>query len=143
MNLKDLLAITGKPGLYKTVGQNKTSLIVESLNDGKKMPVYSAHKISALEDISIYTYEEDIPLKVVFGKIFEKEEGGKAIDHKSSSAELKSYMSEVLPDYDEDRVYTSDLKKIFNWYNNLHDNDLLSREEEENEETPADSDSEE
>ncbi len=143
MDLKDLLAITGKPGLYKTVGQNKTSLIVESLNDGKKMPVYSAHKISALEDISIYTYEEDVPLKEVFGKIYEKEDGGKAISHKSSSAELKSYMTEVLPDFDEDRVYTSDLKKIFSWYNNLHDNNLLNKAEEASEEPSTDSDSEE
>jgi len=144
MDLKDLLAITGKPGLYKTVGQNKTSLIVESLNDGKKMPVYSAHKISALEDISIYTYEEDVPLKQVFGKIYEKENGGKAISHKSSANELRGYMQEVLPDYDEDRVYTSDLKKIFNWYNNLHDNDLLKVEATAAEEDKAaDSDSEE
>ena len=147
MDLKDLLAITGKPGLYKTVGQNKTSLIVESLNDGKKMPVYSAHKISALEDISIYTYEKDVPLRQVFIKIYEKEDGGKAIDHKASAKELKEYMTEVLPDFDEERVYTSDLKKIFNWYNNLHDNDLLKAEEKaeesEEKEVSADSDSEE
>ncbi len=125
MDLKDLLAISGKPGLYKTVGQNKNSLIVESLIDKKKMPVYSAHKISALDDISIYTYEEDIPLKEVFIKIAEKENGGKAISHKSSAAELKAYMSEVLPDYDEERVYVSDLKKVFNWYNSLQENNLI------------------
>lgn len=129
MDLKDLLSISGKPGLYRTVGQNKNSLIVESIQDGKKMPVYSAHKISALEDISIYTYEEDIPLKEVFSKIMEKENGGQAISHKSSNSELKEYMSEVLPDYDEDRVYTSDLKKIFSWYNNLQENNLLVVEE--------------
>jgi hypothetical protein len=80
MDLKDLLAITGKPGLYKTVGQNKSSLIVESLTDGKKIPVYSANKISALEDISVYTYEEDIPLKKVFALIAEKESGGKILN---------------------------------------------------------------
>ena len=136
MELKDLLSISGKPGLYKMVAQNKTSLIVESLIDGKKMPVYSANKISALEDISIYTYEEDIPLASVFQKIWDKENGGKAIDHKSQGGELKSYMTEVLPDYDEDRVYTSDLKKIFNWYNNLHENNLLiSKDSSESEET--------
>lgn len=125
MDLKDLLAITGKPGLYKTVGQNKSSLIVESLTDGKKMPVYSANKISALEDISIYTYEEDIPLKKVFSLIAEKENGGKAISHNASAEELRNYMSEVLPDFDQERVYTSDIKKIFNWYNNLHENNLI------------------
>ncbi len=131
MNLKDLLSISGKPGLYRTVGQNKNSLIVVSISDGKKMPVYSAHKISALEDISIYTYEEDIPLKDVFSKIVEKENGGKAISHKASSKELKEYMTAVLPDFDEDRVYTSDLKKIFGWYNSLQENDLLHLPEEE------------
>jgi len=130
MDLKDLLAITGKPGLYKTVGQNKSSLIVESLIDGKKIPVYSANKISALEDISVYTYEEDIPLKKVFALIAEKENGGKAITPKASSEELKSYMREVLPDFDQDRVYTSDLKKIFNWYNNLHEHGLITLDEE-------------
>lgn len=143
MELKDLLSISGKPGLYKTVGQNKNSLIVESLTDGKKIPVYSAHKISALEDISIYTYEEDIPLKEVFTKILEKEDGGKAIDHKSSAAELKAYMNEVLPDFDEDRVYTSDLKKIFGWYNNLHENGFLSLSDAETEETAEDNSSSE
>ena len=126
MDLKDLLAITGKPGLYKTVGQNKSSLIVESLTDGKKMPVYSAHKISALDDISIYTYDEDIPLKKVFSLISIKENGGKAISHKSSSEELRNYMEEVLPDFDQDRVYTSDLKKIFSWYNNLQENNFIT-----------------
>jgi len=130
MNLKDLLAISGKPGLYKSVGQNKNSLIVESLIDGKKMPVYSAHKISALEDISIYTYEEDVPLKEVFQKIYDKENGGSAIDHKSAGGELKNYMREVLPDFDEERVYNSDLKKMFSWYNSLHKADLLNLEEE-------------
>lgn len=130
MDLKDLLAITGKPGLYKTVGQNKSSLIVESLTDGKKIPVYSANKISALEDISVYTYEEDIPLKKVFTLIAEKESGGKAITPKASSEELKNYMREVLPDFDQDRVYTSDLKKIFNWYNNLQEHGLITLGEE-------------
>lgn len=147
MNLKDLLAISGKPGLYKSIGQNKNSLIVESLIDGKKLPVYTAHKISALEDISIYTYDADIPLAEVFTAIYEKENGGEAIHHKSSGNELKAYMEEVLPDYDEDRVYTSDLKKIFNWYNQLHKHGMLNRaadtEEEETKEAPEEtSDSE-
>ncbi len=130
MNLKDLLAISGKPGLFKSIGQNKNSLIVESLIDGKKLPVYTAHKISALEDISIYTYETDVPLADVFQAIYKKENGGACISHKSSSQELKIYMQEVLPDFDEDRVYTSDIKKILNWYNQLHTHDLLKADAE-------------
>jgi len=141
MNLKDLLSISGKPGLYRSIGQNKTSLIVESLIDGKKIPVYTAHKISALEDISIYTHDTDVPLTEVFKTIYKKENGGECISHKSPSNELKTYMQEILPDFDEDRVYTSDIKKIFNWYNQLHGHDLLNQEEEKSEnseEKPAD-----
>lgn len=148
--LKDLLSISGKPGLYKVVTQSKNSLIVESLNDGKKMPVYSAHKISALEDISIYTYSDDVPLGEIYQDIYDKENGGKTINPKKSSAEqLRDYMVEVLPDYDEDRVYQSDLKKLFGWYNILHDHDLLKvAEADEEENSPSaeeveDNDSEE
>ncbi|MFZ6052887.1 DUF5606 family protein [Halocola ammonii] len=140
--LKDLLSISGKPGLFKVVTQSKNSLIVESLNDGKKMPVYAAHKISALEDISIYTYSDDVPLAEVYQEIYDKEEGGKAIDPKKSSAqEMRDYMVQVLPDYDEDRVYQSDLKKLFSWYNLLHDHNLLevAKEEESEDEEPAES----
>ncbi len=133
MNLKDILSISGKPGLFKLVASSKNSVIVQSLIDGKKTPVHAAHKISSLEDISIYTYEEDIPLAQVFQNIFDKEDGGKTIDHKSDSATLRSYMTEVLPDYDEDRVYNSDLKKLFQWYNVMHENNLLESEEEDSE----------
>jgi len=124
--LKDLLSISGKPGLYKVLTQSKNSLIVESLEDGKKMPVYAAHKISALEDISIYTYSDDVPLGEVYQEIYDKESGGKAIEPKKASAkEMRDYMVQVLPDYDEERVYQSDLKKLFNWYNSLHKHNLL------------------
>jgi hypothetical protein len=128
MSLSQIITISGKPGLYKSIGQNKNSLIVESLIDGKKIPVYAAHKISALEDISIYTYDTDIPLTQVFQAIYKKENGGECISHKSAGGELKNYMKEVLPDYDEDRVYTSDIKKIFNWYNQLHGHGMLEAE---------------
>ena len=131
MALKDILAISGKPGLYKFISQGRNGIIVESLTDNKRIHVPATAKISALEDIAIFTDEEEVPLQNVFKKINEKEEGGKTIDHKSSPEELKSYMTDVLPNYDKDRVYVSDLKKLYQWYNILHDLDLLTFEEEE------------
>jgi hypothetical protein len=117
MNLTGIIAISGKPGLYKVVAQGKNNIIVESLIDGKKSPAYSTDRISALEDISIYTYEEDIPLREVFESIYKKEDGKLAPSHKDSLDKLTSYLEEVLPDYDKDRVYPSDIKKLFQWYN--------------------------
>jgi hypothetical protein len=131
MNLRDILSIAGKSGLYKLSAQSNNRIIVESLENGKKMPVQATNKVSALEDISIYTYEDDLPLGEVFQKIKAKENGGKAIHHKSSGSELRNYMEEVLPDYDEERVYDSDLKKLFQWYNILQENGLLEEEEKE------------
>lgn len=134
--LKGILAISGHPGLFKMVSNSKNALIVESLIDKKRMPAYATSKISALEDIAIFTYEGDVQLSEVFKNIKEKEEGGKAISHKSSGNELKSYLSEVLPNYDEERVYVSDMKKIFQWYNLLQEQGLLEEldKEEETEE---------
>nr|WP_321410138.1 DUF5606 domain-containing protein [uncultured Carboxylicivirga sp.] len=123
--LKGLLAISGQRGLFKMVSQAKNSIIVESLLDGKRIPAYATSRISALEDISIYTEEEDVKLSDVFRAIYAKENGGKAIDVKSSGNELKKYFEEVLPSYDKDRVYVSDIKKVLTWYNLLVENDLL------------------
>ena len=134
--LKGILAISGQPGLFKLIAESKNNIIVESMETGKRMPAYSTTKISALEDIAIYTDTDDIPLKDVFKAINEKEDGGKSISHKSSGNELKKYFGEVLPDYDRERVYVSDIKKVVLWYNILHDKDLLDfSEEEENDET--------
>lgn len=134
MDLSGVISISGKPGLYKVVAQSKNNIIVESLKDGKRTPAYSTDRISALDDISIYTYEEDIPLKDVYTAIFKKEDGKKAPSHKESLNKLTSYLLEVLPNYDEDRVYPSDIKKLFQWYNLLHDAGLVSADEEEKEE---------
>ncbi|MBS2100036.1 DUF5606 family protein [Carboxylicivirga linearis] len=123
--LKGLLAISGQRGLFKMVSQAKNSIIVESLLDGKRIPAYATSRISALEDISIYTEEEDVKLADVFKAIYEKEDGGKAIDPKSSGNELKNYFEEILPSYDKDRVYVSDIKKVLTWYNILIENDLI------------------
>lgn len=134
MDLSGVISISGKPGLFKVVAQSKNNIIVESLKDGKRTPAYSTDRISALDDISIYTYEDDIPLKEVYIGIFKKEDGGKAPSHKESLNKLTEYLLEVLPNYDEDRVYPSDIKKLFQWYNILHDAGLVTAEEEEKEE---------
>ena len=125
MNLENILAISGKPGLFRMLSNSGRSIIVESLLDGKRMPVQATHKVSALQDISIFTYDEDVPLSEVFDKIQEFAGDEPAISHKSSGEELRDYMGEVLPKFDEDRVYPSDLKKLFQWYNLLHKHDLL------------------
>ena len=131
MNLAGIISISGKPGLSKIVSQTRTGLIVESLLDGKRTPVHGAERVSSLEDISIYTYEEDILLKDVFSKMFKAANGGAVLSHKSSAAELSAYLKKVLPTYDEERVYTSDIKKLVQWYNLLHSKNLLIEEKEE------------
>jgi hypothetical protein len=138
MDLSGIISISGKPGLFKVVAQAKNNIIVESLLDGKRSPAYSTDRISALEDISIYTYEEDKPLAEVFQVIYEKEKGGKVISHKESLNKLTKYLLEVLPNYDEDRVYSSDIKKLFQWYNILHKaGELKAEEKEEEKKAPA------
>ena len=127
--LKDILSISGYGGLYKFISQGRTGIIVEALEDKKRMNASATAKISALEDIAIFTDVEDIPLKDVFKAIYDKENGGESINHKSSANELKDYFAEVLPDYDRDRVYVSDIKKVINWYNVLHKFDMLNFEE--------------
>ena len=117
--LKEILSISGKPGLQKLVSNSSNALIVESLIDGKRFPAYSNAKIIALEDISIYTETEDMPLKDVFKRMYDKEEGKQALSHKESNDKIVSYFSEIVPEYDKDRVYTSDMKKIIQWYNLL------------------------
>lgn len=137
MDLKGILAISGHQGLYKLISQAKNSIIVESLIDKTRMPAYASTKISALEDIAIYTETEEVPLKDVFKNIFDKEKGNQSISHKSSNEEIKSYFEEILPTYDRDRVYVSDMKKIINWYNILHQVDLLNTKEPEAEKAVA------
>ena len=133
MALETIISITGKPGLYKILSQIKNGLIVESLTDNKRMPVYASEKVSALNDISIYTYDSDIPLKEVYEKMFEKTGGKEAISHKSKPEELRSFLEEIIEDFDQDRVYNSDLKKLFQWYNLLVSNGILvdSKDDEE------------
>lgn len=130
--LKGILAISGQPGLFKMVTEAKNSIIVESLLTGKRIPAYSTSKISALSDISVFTETAEIQLKDLFKRI---QENGKVISAKASNAEIKAFFEEVLPEYDKDRVYVSDMKKIFQWYQLLNEKDLLvETEEEKNEE---------
>jgi hypothetical protein len=137
MDLSGILAIAGYPGLFKMVGQMKSGLLVESLIDGKRMPAYATHKILALEDISIYTDEDDVPLADVFALLSEKNGGEASLDPKKSKVdELQNALAAALPNYDRERVYTSDLKKLFQWYNLLADKGLLKEEKKEEEEKP-------
>jgi hypothetical protein len=133
MKLKDILAISGKSGLYKFISQGRNGIIVESFEDHSRSLAHASAKVSALEDIAIFTATEELPLATVFKKIFEKESGKAAISHKSSPEELKKFFSEVLPDYDRDKVYVSDIKKVVNWYNLLISLNLLTFEDENNE----------
>lgn len=140
MNLEGILAIGGKPGLYKLVAQSRGGVIVESLTENKRFPVSQTGNVSALQDIAIYTYGEEVPLPEVYTKIAEKEDWGKTIDPKNTKPEdWKNYLLEVLPDYDQDRVYNSDLKKLFNWYNLLHEQGLIKPEDKEAEAPAEDS----
>ena len=141
--LKGILSISGHGGLFKLVAEAKNNIIVESLSTKKRMPAYSSSKISSLEDIAIFADSGDIPLKDVFKNIHELENGGASIDPKSANNDLKAYFAKVLPDYDRDRVYVSDMKKVIMWYNELHANNMVVFEEEEagtNEEASGSSD---
>lgn len=118
--LKKILAISGKPGLYKLISQSKNMLIVESLADGKRMPSHSRDQVVSLGDIAMYTDTEEVPLGKVLTKMFELEKGAAcSVDPKSKPEDLRTYFAKVLPDFDRDRVHDSDIKKLIKWYNLL------------------------
>lgn len=131
MDLKEIMAIAGKPGLYKMVAQAKNGIIVESIVDQKRIQAFTHDKISSLEEISIFTETEDKPLKEVLKSMFEKLEGKEAPDFKNDSSKLKTFFGEMMPDYDKERVYVSHMQKIVTWYNLLLQQNLLNFEEEE------------
>jgi hypothetical protein len=140
MNLEKILAISGKPGLYVLKVQTRTGFVAESLLDGKKITVNLKSNVSLLSEISIYTYEGEKPLAEIMQKIADKENKGPAISHKEDNAKLTAYFKEILPDYDEERVYPSDIKKVLNWYNMLQAKGLVTDEVEDTvatEETPV------
>ncbi len=136
--LKKILSISGKPGLYELVSQGKNMLIVENLKEKKRMPAYSHEKIISLADIAIFTDEDEVPLKKVLNSIKEKENGVKSsLDPKSDNKKLREYFATVLPNFDRERVYPTDIKKIVSWYNILIEtgkSELLEETEEKQEE---------
>ncbi|MGE4540761.1 MAG: DUF5606 domain-containing protein [Bacteroidales bacterium] len=137
MDLTKIVSISGKPGLYLISGQGKNSVVVESLIDGKRFPAFAQDRMSSLEEISIFTTSEDKPLKDVFKSI--KETIGEQLDFevkKLSNDELKEKFATVLPDFDEEAVYPSDIKKVFNWYQLLMEKNMLDFSEDEKE-SPA------
>jgi hypothetical protein len=134
MGLEKILAISGKPGLFKLLTQTRTGFVVESLIDSKKLTLGLRSNISLLSEIAIYTLTEEVPLREIFKKIQEKENGEKtSVNHKDNKDKLEEYFFEILPDYDEDRVYASDIKKVLSWYNLLHENGFNDFDSEEKE----------
>ena len=129
MTLDKILAIAGKPGLFALKIQTRTGFVAESLIDGKKITVGLKSNVSLLSEISVYTYSEEKPLSEIMRTIAVKEDNGPAISHKEENSKLTAYFLEVLPDYDQERVYPSDIKKIINWYNMLQAKGLVSKEE--------------
>ena len=119
MEFNKIIAVTGKPGLFQVISQSKNAIIVESLLDQKRVAINATQNVSLLENIAIYTYEEDVPLLNIFKSMFEKTEGKEAMSHKESGKKLEAFFAEVLPGYDDERVYTSNIKKVIQWFNIL------------------------
>ncbi len=128
MNLEKILAISGKPGLYVLKVQTRSGFVAESLLDGKKITVGLRSNVSLLSEISMYTNSAEKPLAEVMRNIAVKEDNGPAISHKEDNDKLIAYFKEILPDYDQDRVYPSDIKKVLNWYNLLQSKDMVSKD---------------
>ena len=129
MDLKNLVSIPGKPGLYRIVSQVKSATIVESLVDKSKFPIYMSDKALELEGVAIYTQGTEVLMRDEMDIIYKKESGGPGIEAKSDPVLVKKYFEEILPDYDKDKVYLSDMKKVLNWYNFLQSHGLIKMEE--------------
>jgi hypothetical protein len=125
MGLKDLMVISGHPGIYRFISQGRNSIIVESLEDKKRMSAYASSKISSLEEIAVFTETGEIPLADVFKRIYEHTGGKPVPGNKPAEKEIRGFFAEMVPEYDRDRVYVSDMKKVINWYNQLLDYGLL------------------
>lgn len=128
MSLEKILAISGKPGLYELKVQTRSGFLAESLIDGKKINVGLQNNVSLLSEISVYTYEGEKPLAEILKTIAEKEDDKEAISHKEDKNTLENYFSEIIPNYDKERVYASDIKKIINWYNLLITKGIISKD---------------
>ncbi len=130
IDLTGIISITGQPGLFKIVAQSKNGIIVEGLADKKRVNIYSTTKVSTLGEISMFTTGDDKPIDEIMTAIFEKEKGGAAIDNKADDKAIEKYFSEILPEYDKDRVYVSNMRKLFAWYNGIQSTDNLKQKEE-------------
>ena len=129
MNVEKILAISGKPGLYELKVQTRSGFVAESMIDGKKITVGMRSNVSLLSEISMYTHSEEKPLVEIMRAIAVKENEGPAISHKEDNDKLIAYFKQIVPDYDEDRVYASDIKKVLNWYNMLQAKGMVSKDE--------------
>ena len=125
MNLEGLISITGKSGLFKVISQGKNALIVESLADKKRIPITSRYHANTLEDIGVYTYEDTKPLAEIFDIIALKEQARQCISHKAEKDKLIAYFTDIVPEFDKDRVYISDIKKVIQWYNTMETAGLI------------------
>jgi hypothetical protein len=130
IDLTGIISISGQPGLYKIIAQSKNGIIVEGLADKKRQNIYSSTKVSTLSDISMFTTGDDKPIDEIMTAIFEKEKGGPAIDNKADDKAVERYFAEILPDYDKEKVYVSNMRKLFSWYNGLQATDNLKQKEE-------------
>jgi hypothetical protein len=139
IKLKDIMSISGKGGLFKFIAQARNGIVVESLEDKKRHVAPATARVSSLEDIAIFTEDEEVPLADIFFSMYERTEGKQSLSHKADVTELKSLFEELVPDYDEDRVYVSDIKKVFQWYNALQSHGLLEVIEKEEEVEEEDS----
>lgn len=119
MQLEKIISISGKPGLFKLISQLRNGFIIEDVATKKKVSISNSSQVSLLDNISIFTTDNEVPLFDVFENIAKKEDYKATISHKSSHEELRAFMAEVLPNYDEERVYDSDIKKLIQWYNLL------------------------
>lgn len=130
----DILSISGQSGLFKLISNTKNGIIVENIETKKRIPIYSTSKVSSLKEISVYTSEgKDLPLASLMTTIKEKTQNQQAISHKEDGKKLKDFFLEVMPNYDEERVYLSDIKKIIQWYNILQKQNMLTEKEGEDE----------
>lgn len=130
IDLTGIISISGQPGLFKIVAQSKNGIIVEGLSDKKRVNVYASTKVSTLSDISMFTTGDDKPLEEIMTSVYEKEKGGPAVDSKADDKAIESYFAQILPDYDKDRVYVSNMRKLINWYNALQTSGSLKMKEE-------------
>ena len=125
MKLEGIINVSGKPGLFKIISRSNNTVIIESLTDQKRTAIYSHNQANLLDEIGIYTYNDTVPISDIFTEIAKKTSCGQSINHKSSKDELMNYFRGILPEYDEDRVYISDIKKVIQWYNIMQSVNLI------------------